>query len=54
MVSGYSGKASALIGLLEESAFFDEVSFSSPVTLDPKVGLDRFNLSAKVVEQDQT
>jgi general secretion pathway protein L len=54
VVSGYSGKASALIGLLEESAFFDEVSFSSPVTLDPKVGLDRFNLSAKVVEQGQT
>ncbi len=54
VVSGYSAKASALIGLLQQSDLFDEVSFSSPVTLDPKVGLDRFNLSATVVEGSET
>ncbi len=47
-VSGYSGKASALIGELEKSDILGEVRFSSPVTLDRRVGLDRFNLSARV------
>ncbi len=47
-VSGYSGKPSALIGLLEDSEMFASVRFSSPVTMDQKVGLERFNLTATV------
>ncbi len=50
-VSGYSGKASALIGELEKSELLGEVRFSSPVTLDRRVGLDRFNLSARVAQE---
>lgn len=47
-ISGYSEKPSALIGLLEESEMLSKVSFRSPVTADPKVGRDRFNISASV------
>ncbi len=47
-MSGYSNKPSALIGLLEESELLSQVSFSSPVTADPKVGRERFNISASV------
>ncbi len=47
-LSGYSGKASALIAQLEQSELLAEVRFSSPVTLDRRVGLDRFNLAARV------
>ncbi len=47
-ISGYSQRPSALIGLLEESAMLSKVSFRSPVTRDPKVGRDRFNIAATV------
>ena len=45
-LSGYSARPSSLIGLLEQSALLSEVAFSSPVTMDQRVGLERFNLSA--------
>ncbi len=48
VLSGYSGKATDLIGLLERSDLLDKVRFNSPVTADPRVGLDRFNLTATV------
>ncbi len=51
-VSGYSAKPSALIGLLEDSVMFASVRFSSPVTMDRKVGLERFNLTATVAGRD--
>ena len=47
-VSGYSVKPSALIALLEESEMLSQVSFSSPVMADPRVGRERFNISASV------
>jgi general secretion pathway protein L len=47
-ISGYSEKPSALIALLEESEMLSKVSFRSPTTTDPKVGRDRFNISATV------
>ena len=50
VLSGYSVKPSALIGLLEESDMLAEVRFSSPVTRDAKVDRERFNLTATVVE----
>jgi general secretion pathway protein L len=50
-LSGYSAKPSALIGLLERSELLTGVRFSSPVTKDQKVGLERFNLTAAVVER---
>lgn len=48
-LSGYSAKPSALIGLLEDSEMFASVRFSSPVTMDQKVGLERFNLTASIL-----
>ena len=47
-LSGYSAKPSSLIGLLEQSELLAEVKFNSPVTMDSRVGLERFNVSAKV------
>ncbi len=45
-LSGYSARPSSLIGLLEQSEMLSEVRFSSPVTMDQKIGLERFNLTA--------
>lgn len=50
-VSGYSVKPSSLIGILEDSRMFTQVRFSSPVTADPRVGKERFNISAVVPEK---
>lgn len=50
-VSGYSVKPSALIGILEDSEMFSQVRFSSPVTADPRVGRERFNISAVVPQK---
>lgn len=54
ILSGYSAKPSALIGLLEESQMFSGVRFSSPVTMDQRVGLERFNLTASVTERNKS
>jgi general secretion pathway protein L len=48
-LSGYSKEPSALIGLLEQSEMLDSVRFNSPVTLDQRLGLHRFNLAASVL-----
>jgi general secretion pathway protein L len=48
MLSGYSPAAAGLIPTLEASDFFANLRFSAPVTSDPRVGRERFGLSAKV------
>ena len=45
---GQSGKALALVGILESSKFFSSVGFTSPVTSDPRTNKDRFVLSVHV------
>ena len=50
-LSGFSAKASALIELLERSDLLTDVRFRSPVNLDPRIQLERFNLSAAVVAE---
>ncbi len=47
-LAGFSGSSSALIALLEESGLLSNVRFNSPVTVDRRLELERFNLSAKV------
>lgn len=47
-LSGYSGSSSQLIGLLEGSDLLKEVRFISPLTVDQRIGLERFNLSAQL------
>ena len=51
-LSGFSAKASALIGLLEQSDLLADVRFRSPVNLDPRLQLERFNLSAGVARAE--
>ncbi len=48
-LSGYSAKPTSLIGLLEQSELLAGVRFSSPVTMDQKIGLERFNLTATLI-----
>jgi general secretion pathway protein L len=48
-LSGYSAKPSSLIGLLEASELLTQVRFKSPVTMDQKIGLERFNLGATLI-----
>ena len=47
-MSGHSADASRLIGQVEGSPLFQEAKFRSPVTQDPRVSRERFNLSATV------
>lgn len=48
MLSGYSPAASSLIPTIEASDFFANSRFSAPVTPDPRIERERFELSAKV------
>ncbi len=48
VLAGFSPAAAALIAGLEESPLLAEVRFGSPVTADPRIGRERFNISADV------
>ena len=48
-IQGQSPAASALIGVLEASDFFNNVSFVSPLTQDKTTGRERFQISMDVV-----
>lgn len=47
-LSGFSPAAATLIQGLEQSPLLSEVRFESPVTADPRVRRERFNISADV------
>lgn len=47
-IQGQSPAASELIGILENSAFFNHVSFVSPLTQDKTTGRERFQISMDV------
>lgn len=47
-VQGESASASALISVLEDSPIFEEVTFTSPVTINPRSRKERFSLTARV------
>ncbi|SEG04850.1 PilN domain-containing protein [Marinobacterium lutimaris] len=48
-IQGESGNTSQLIGLLEQAPVFTQVSFTSPVTINPRSEKERFSLTALVV-----
>lgn len=48
VLAGYSPAAASLVAGLEDSPLLSEVHFASPVMIDPRVGLERFSLSAVV------
>jgi general secretion pathway protein L len=50
-LTGTSARAAALIAELEQSRLLSGVSFSAPVTQDPRQGGERFNLSATVTNE---
>lgn len=53
-VAGYSASSSSLIAALEDATLFSEARFNSPVTVDQRVGLERFNLSVKVQRREDS
>ncbi|WKE65666.1 PilN domain-containing protein [Gallaecimonas kandeliae] len=50
-IQGESSNASALIGLLDASPLFENVSFASPVTLNSRTQKERFVISAQLSQQ---
>lgn len=48
-IQGESSNTSQLIGLLEQASMFTGVSFTSPVTINPRSNKERFSLTATVV-----
>jgi general secretion pathway protein L len=52
-LTGQSGSASNIIGALEETRFFYNVKFTSPVTKDSRTGLDRFRISSSVKDEQE-
>lgn len=49
-ILGLSPSASNLIGMLENSPYFKQTNFVSPITQDPESGIDQFQLSAQIEE----
>ena len=47
-IVGQSAKASALIGIVESSKLLNGAGFTSPVTIDPRFGKERFMLNARI------
>ncbi len=50
-ISGYSADAAKLIEVFDDSLLFSEPKFRSPVTRDQRIGVERFSLTLKVVEE---
>ncbi len=53
ILSGYAPTASKLIATLEDSPALSQVRFTSPVTVDPKLGVERFNLAAFIAAPEK-
>jgi general secretion pathway protein L len=52
-LAGYSGSASDLIGSLEQTRFFRNTAFRSPVTQDPVSRRERFHIAARVTAEGE-
>ncbi|MGF1631833.1 MAG: PilN domain-containing protein [Kiloniellaceae bacterium] len=50
-LSGFSPSSSKLITVFEQSPLFTETVFRAPVTQDPRLGLERFSLSMRVMPE---
>jgi len=51
-LAGYSDDPSSVLLLLEQSGLFSEARFAAPVTMDPRIGKERFNLIATVAREE--
>lgn len=52
-LQGESAKATALIGLLDQSEHFSGTRFQSPVTTNISTGKDRFQITSQLTKQEQ-
>jgi general secretion pathway protein L len=52
-LTGFAAKPSALIEVIERSPLLTNAHFTSPVTPDPKLEVDRFKLSASVAQRQR-
>lgn len=52
-LAGYSDDPSSVLLLLEQSGLFSGARFAAPVTMDPRIGKERFNLVATVAREDE-
>jgi general secretion pathway protein L len=50
-LTGYSDDPSGVLRLLEQSGLFSEARFTSPVTMDPRIGKELFNMVATVARE---
>jgi general secretion pathway protein L len=48
MMSGFSGAAPSLVGIVDGSRLFSDAALTSAVAFDPNEGRERFSLQAKV------
>jgi len=48
ILTGYADDPSGVLKLLEESPLLSEARFAAPVTMDPRIGKERFNVSVTV------
>lgn len=51
-LTGASSSATALLGLIEQSASFRNAAFRSPVVQDSRLGRERFDLGAQIAPRD--
>ncbi len=51
-LAGFSPASSKLLTTFEESPLFTETVFRAPVTQDPRLGLERFSLSLRVMPRE--
>jgi len=51
-LAGYSDDPSSVLLLLEQSGLFSEARFAAPVTMDPRIGKERFNMVATVAREE--
>jgi general secretion pathway protein L len=51
-LSGFSGAAPSLVGIVDRSPLFVDAALSAPVALDPTEGRERFALQARVKRPD--
>ena len=51
-LAGYSDDPSSVLRLLEQSGLFSEARFAAPVTMDSRIGKERFNMVATVARED--
>lgn len=51
-IAGYADDATALVPLFAQSVLFENVAFTSPITLQGPTGVERFTITARIVQDN--